>query len=922
MAKKKIKKGSVILTARDMLNGYVANNTDWNIYNMSPLQMIPNKEKDEDWKKWNLDWLERAGLRQIMRESRKLMKNYNLANGILDKTDYIVGPDNEYSDMISVITHDNENGLPIRFYSIIPMVINVLVGEFSKRDTRIIAKAVDEMSSNEAYEYKMQMLEQILIQQAVAKKQAQLMQMGLDPESKDPQVQQQVAQQLDGAKALAEAETKFKTYRGIAEQWANHMIELDNDRFNMYQKEIDGFRDSLVADREFWHVRVKEDDYDVELWNPINTFYHKSPDIYYISEANYVGRIRVISIPDVIDLYGHMMTEDQLLTLKNHYRTLNNFPLVTDSMKDQENWYTNFSQPYPKNLTNVTWQKYLDSQVGKKMSNLDGAFSWYDLTKGGDATIDFDINGPGMVRVTEAYWKSQKRVGKLTKIDREGVLTESIVDEDFDVTEEPVYNTSLVKTKTKENLVYGEHVDWVWINEIRYGVKFNSSLSTYYSRNYSDFEPIYLSGDPIPYQFKGQNNLYGCRLPVEGKIFSERNSYSSSLVDKMKPHQINYNIVNNQIVEMLADEIGNVIVIDQNMVPRNSLKGQWGPYNFPMFYQVMKDYQIAAIDPSVQNTGVATNFSHFQQVDMSKTNQIASRLELAKHFKEEAFAVVGITPQRVGEVAASETATGTQQAVNNSYAQTEPFFDQHMNHLMPRVRQMMLEAAQYISATKPEATINYLNRNEENILFRIEGYKLLLRDLRVYAKSTANVKSMLDQLKQLAVQNNTAGGSLYELAQMINSQSPAEIISKLREMESKRDQQMQAEHDQEIQMQQQQFQMQEQLQEKLWQHEDYWKEREIQKEILIAEIKALGYPNANDMDSDQIPDVLEVNKFLHQQGIDANNQTIEQQKIDLKRQEMAQNDRQHNDNMAMEDKIIKSRERIAKMRPKTTTKKK
>jgi hypothetical protein len=40
----------------------------------------------------------------------------------------------------------------------------------------------------------------------------------------------------------------------------------------MYQKEIDGFRDLLVVDREFWHVRVKEDDYEVELWNPINMY--------------------------------------------------------------------------------------------------------------------------------------------------------------------------------------------------------------------------------------------------------------------------------------------------------------------------------------------------------------------------------------------------------------------------------------------------------------------------------------------------------------------------------------------------------------------------------------------------------------------------------------------------------------------------
>jgi hypothetical protein len=746
------------------------------------------------------------------------------------------------------------------------------------------------------------------------KKQQQLTNMGIDLESKDPQVQQQIAQEMDTARALAEAETKFKSFRGIAEQWANHMIKLDNDRFDMYQKEIDGFRDMLVADREFWHVRVGEDDYSVELWNPVNTFYHKSPDIYYISQGNYAGRVLIMSIPDVIDLYGHMMTEDQVLTLKNHYKTLNNFPLVADAHKAQENWYTNFSQPYPKSQTNVTWQKYMDGQVGKAIAGQNEAFSWHDLTKSGTSTIDFDINGPGMVRVTEAYWKSQKRVAHLTKINRDGTIIQDIVDEDFEITEEPVYNTSIMKTKTKENLIYGEHIDWIWINEVRWGVKFNSSLSTYYSRNYSDFEPIYLGGDPIPYQFKGQNNLYGCKLPIEGKIFSERNSYSSSIVDKMKPNQVNYNIVNNQIVEMLADEVGKVIVLDQNMIPRNSLKGQWGPYNFPMFHQVMKDYQIAAIDPSIRNTENATNFSHFQQVDMSKTDQLLARLELARHFKEEAFSIVGITPQRLGNTTTSESATGVQQAVNNSYAQTEPLFDQHMNHLMPRVRQMMLEAAQYVTSTKPLARVNYLNSNEENVLFEIEGWKLLLRDLHVYAKSTANIKQLLEQLKQLAIQNNTAGGTLYELAQTLNSQSPAEIIAKLGEAEEKRNQMMQAERDQEIQVLREQERINKEAEERLAQREDYWKEREIDKDILIAQIRALGFPNANDMDSNAIPDVLEVEKFLHAQGIDSNNQLLERQKIGLKTQEMAQKSKEHNDKMAMEEKKMKSQERLEKMK--------
>ena len=50
----------------------------------------------------------------------------------------------------------------------------------------------------------------------------------------------------------------------------------------------------------------------------------------------------------------------------------------------------------------------------------------------------------------------------------------------------------------------------------------------------------------IPFQFKGDNTLYGCKLPVEGRVFSDRNTKSTSLVDLMKAYQVGYNMVNNQ----------------------------------------------------------------------------------------------------------------------------------------------------------------------------------------------------------------------------------------------------------------------------------------------------------------------------------------------------------------------------------------
>ena len=97
-----------------------------------PLQFIPRVEKDEEWSAWCLDWLEWNGLKQIRRNARRLMKNYKLAKGIIDKSDYIVEENNEMKDIVDVLTREDWSALELKFYPIIPNVINVLVAEFAK----------------------------------------------------------------------------------------------------------------------------------------------------------------------------------------------------------------------------------------------------------------------------------------------------------------------------------------------------------------------------------------------------------------------------------------------------------------------------------------------------------------------------------------------------------------------------------------------------------------------------------------------------------------------------------------------------------------------------------------------------------------------------------------------------------------------
>jgi len=73
-----------------------------------PIQFISEKEKDDEWRAWNLDWLEFQGMKQLRRNARRLMKNYNLAKGIIDKQDYIVEEDNEMADLIDTLTKQDE----------------------------------------------------------------------------------------------------------------------------------------------------------------------------------------------------------------------------------------------------------------------------------------------------------------------------------------------------------------------------------------------------------------------------------------------------------------------------------------------------------------------------------------------------------------------------------------------------------------------------------------------------------------------------------------------------------------------------------------------------------------------------------------------------------------------------------------------
>lgn len=862
-----------------------------------PIQFLPMKDKDERWSAWNMDWIEYQGIRQIKQNAKKFLKNLRLANGIIDKNDYIAEDDNEMGDLIELLTKENESALDLKFYPIIPNVINVLTGEFSKRVSKLMFRTVDEGSYNELLEEKREQLEDSLVREAEKKMLTKMVEQGLDPN--DPQVQQALSP--DNIKTLPEIEQFFKkSYRNVYEEWATHQLNVDTERFRLQEVEERQFKRMLIMDREFWHFRMLEDDYEVEDWDPMFTFFHKAPGTRYIASGNFAGKIDLMTPADVVDTLGYLMTEDQLLSLEAMFPAKSIGYAVMGTPNDGSMWDGTKSYKYNANMPSVAYRQVAAMQDYRYNGDI---MDWL-VNDNEEGTIFGNTN---LLRVTTLYWKTQRKLYHLTRIGKDTPEPVSdVVDETYKVTDKPLYDTTFYTKKTKDNLIYGEHLDPIWINEVWGGIKIGMNRPNNWFSEPQQVGPIYLGinrAKPgrLPFQFKGDYSLYGCKLPVEGAVFTDRNVKSTSLVDLMKPFQIMHNLVLNQASDILVDELGTVILLDQNAIPKNSLGEDWGRNNLAKAFVAMKNFQILPLDTTLQNTEGAMQFNQYTKLDMEQTNRLMSRIELAKYSKEAAYEVVGITPQRVGDIAASESATGTTQAVNNSYSQTEKYFTQHSDWLMPRVHQMRTDLAQYYQSQKPSLRLQYITSMDERVNFHIEGTKLLTRDFNIFATTKVNSREILNQMKQLALTNNTAGASIFDLGNVIKSESIAELTRVLKSAEEKAQAQQQAQMQHEQDLENQRIQAE---QAALKGQQDFTaaeNQKDREARILEAEIKSASYPDVSDNGHDEYMDRL---NYL--QG-----QEEFQQTMAGKEQELSTKERMNADNNSLKREELSTRRDVA-----------
>ncbi len=219
----------------------------------------------------------------------------------------------------------------------------------------------------------------------------------------------------------------------------------------------------------------------------------------------------------------------------------------------------------------------------------------------------------------------------------------------------------------------------------------------------------------------------------------------------------------------------------------------------------------------------------------------------------------------MGSVTGQQTATGIEQAVVNSYAQTEHYFVQHSDYLMPRVHEMRTDLAQYYHSKNPNVRLQYITSTDEKVNFQMNGTSLLARDIQVFATTKSNHRAVLDQLKQLALTNNTAGASIYDLGNIIKSDSIAELTSVLKSAEEKTNAARQQEAQQQKELQDQQIQARQEEQQMRMQFEADQNDKDRQAQIIQAQIRSAGYGAQVDINQNQQSDYLDALERIEKQ---------------------------------------------------------
>lgn len=337
-----------------------------------PQQMLPVKQKGEQWRKENIDaYISKFyfGNNNNIARRQQMKISYDLYNSIFDEKDlkYVTDPYKVNDSFPATLQN----------FNIIKPKVDLLLGEETKRPFSFRVAQTNEEATSQLQEKYKELLTTTLLEMASEG----------DPETPVSE------KEVDKLAAIGDYMTR--DYSDIAEQTAYHSLNYLMEKENIKFKFTEGFHDLMCASMEVFYTGQIGGEPIIERINPLYFSFDYSPEVKYIEDGEWAVRRMRMTPSAIYDRFYDIMEEKDLKELLTRFRT----------------------------------DGYTDKRDGGEFNHI----RWRNIPiKGYD---DYDTFTGNTVDVWHVTWKSLKKIGFLTYTDEEGEEVEETVSEDYVVQE-------------------------------------------------------------------------------------------------------------------------------------------------------------------------------------------------------------------------------------------------------------------------------------------------------------------------------------------------------------------------------------------------------------------------------------------------------------------------------------------------------
>lgn len=382
-----------------------------------------------------------------------------------------------------------------------------------------------------------------------------------------------------------------------------------------------------------------------------------------------------------------------------------------------------------------------------------------------------DDESDRMVEVMHVCWKSFSRVGILKFVDELGQEQEIVVDESY-------------KKEDDEDITY------YWVNEVWEGYQIDNS--------------IYVSQQPHRVQRNEMNNLSVCKLPYNGRVYSNRHSDNISIVSMGLAYQVLYNVFHYRLELSIAKNKDKIMLMEMNTIPK---RHGWDEEKFMYYADAMG---FAFIDSTAEGkSGERVTFNQFQVLDMSLGQYIASQFQLLQAIKSEWEEMVGVSRQRKGQVKTSDGVGVTERAIFQSSVISEELF-RRFESFMEKEYNGLIDVSKV--AWREGKKMTYVTSDLRTAMINIDPFEYQEAEYGVFVKNNSREQDKLQQMKQLTLAFAQNGQQPSTIAEILDTNNFSRIKQLLNEVDTKQKEMEQAQQQAAQQAQQAQMQAQQQLQ--------------------------------------------------------------------------------------------------------------